>query len=347
MARLVASSALRYMPFAAAGSSTVSVVGVAAIRRGSAVCAQLTAEAGIVASSMKCMFLHWRLQQSSLKSSVVVRSFSTQVFGAATTSTSHWKGSEVYGTELEQVNGDSSMDFPRPSSVVWSKELANTVHFIGRLGRDMEVKHLDTGKVVAKCSLAVRKSSKKDEVPSWLEMEFWDTLAHVALQHLKKGDQVYVTGCLKVDLYVKDAVQHKIPRVVVQDLKFVEQSMYQEEGSPSWASLLPPVGTSTPQISGNYSGAKAYQDMEMVWNEYFSDPTQWWDNRGKKQNPRYPDFKHKTTNEALWVDSYKTPEWVPDQLEKLEAARKEFEASRGESAGHSQNETNMTGLKDF
>ncbi len=66
-----------------------------------------------------------------------------------------------------------------------------------------------------------------------------------------------------------------------------------------------------------------------------------------QQNPRYPDFKHKTTNEALWVDSYKTPEWVPDQLEKLEAARKEFEASRGESAGHSQNETNMTGLRDF
>jgi single-stranded DNA-binding protein len=45
-------------------------------------------------------------------------------------------------------------------------------------------------------------------------MEFWDTLAHVALQHLKKGDQVYVTGSLKVDLYVKDAVQHKIARVL-------------------------------------------------------------------------------------------------------------------------------------
>ncbi len=38
--------------------------------------------------------------------------------------------------------------------------------------------------------------------------------------------------------------------MVVQDVKFVEQSMYQEEGSPSWASLLPPVGTSTPQLSG-------------------------------------------------------------------------------------------------
>ncbi len=46
-----------------------------------------------------------------------------------------------------------------------------------------------------------------------LEMEFWDTLAHVAGQHLKKGDQIYVTGYLKVDVYLKDEVQQKITRV--------------------------------------------------------------------------------------------------------------------------------------
>jgi single-stranded DNA-binding protein len=44
-------------------------------------------------------------------------------------------------------------------------------------------------------------------------MEFWDTLAHVAGQHLKKGDQIYVTGYLKVDVYLKDEVQQKITRV--------------------------------------------------------------------------------------------------------------------------------------
>jgi hypothetical protein len=31
----------------------------------------------------------------------------------------------------------------------------------------MEVKYLDTGKVVAKSSLAVKRSSKKDDAPSW------------------------------------------------------------------------------------------------------------------------------------------------------------------------------------
>jgi hypothetical protein len=87
--------------------------------------------------------------------------------------------------------------------------------------------------------------------------------------------------------------------------------------------------------------------MEKAWNEYFSDPTQWWDNRGKKQNPRYPDFKHKTTNEALWIDSYKTPKWVPGQLEKLEAARRQFEASRGKSAGRTQHDPNFMDFKDF
>jgi hypothetical protein len=134
---------------------------------------------------------------------------------------------------------------------------------------------------------------------------------------------------------------------VVQDLNFVEQSYYQEAGVTSWTSQSPPVGASMPQPSGQYPAANSYPEMEKAWNEYFSDPTQWWDNRGKKQNPRYPDFKHKTTNEALWIDSYKTPKWVPGQLEKLEAARRQFEASRGKSAGRTQHDPNFMDFKDF
>lgn len=66
------------------------------------------------------------------------------------------------GNEVE-VGSD---EFPRPPSVHWSKELANTVHLIGNVGRDMEIKYLDTGKVVAKSSMAVPKVGKKDD-PSW------------------------------------------------------------------------------------------------------------------------------------------------------------------------------------
>ncbi|KAJ7564381.1 hypothetical protein O6H91_02G014700 [Diphasiastrum complanatum] len=50
--------------------------------------------------------------------------------------------------------------------------------------------------------------------------------------------------------------------------------------------------------------------VEQPWQEFLSDPSQWWDNRFIKKNPKYPDFKHKITHEGLWIEGrLKTP-WV-------------------------------------
>ncbi|ESQ30815.1 hypothetical protein EUTSA_v10011640mg [Eutrema salsugineum] len=50
---------------------------------------------------------------------------------------------------------------------------------------------------------------------------------------------------------------------------------------------------------------------------FFANPQEWWDNRRDKLNPRWPDFKHKDTGEALWLHS-DTPVWVSRQLELLD-----------------------------
>lgn len=75
-----------------------------------------------------------------------------------------WKMDAPGGFEVEI---DTSNEFPRPTSVPFSKDIANTVHLIGNVGRDMDIKYLDTGKVVAKTSLAVLRTLKKDDPPSW------------------------------------------------------------------------------------------------------------------------------------------------------------------------------------
>jgi len=53
---------------------------------------------------------------------------------------------------------------------------------------------------------------------------------------------------------------------------------------------------------------------EKLWREFFSDPSQWWDNRSEKVNAKYPDFKHKMTQKALWLDDRQTPPWVEAEL---------------------------------
>ena len=90
---------------------------------------------------------------------------------------SQWRSEATGGFEGHEVEVDSNNEFPRPSTVPWSKEMANTVHLIGNVGRDMEIKYLDTGKVVARSSLAVQRYSvKKDEPPSWYVLLSMPTL---------------------------------------------------------------------------------------------------------------------------------------------------------------------------
>lgn len=73
-----------------------------------------------------------------------------------------------------------------------------------------------------------------------------------------------------------------------------------------------PVPSSSDIPEGRVEATRV--SIEQNWDKYFRDTTQWWDNRRSKVNPRAPDFKHKRTRKALWLDSYYTPEWVRARL---------------------------------
>lgn len=48
--------------------------------------------------------------------------------------------------------------------------------------------------------------------------------------------------------------------------------------------------------------------MEELWRQLMQSPKDFWDNRAKKLSPKSPDFKHKKTGDALWLNS--KPDWV-------------------------------------
>ncbi|KAF2552805.1 hypothetical protein F2Q68_00037188 [Brassica cretica] len=59
---------------------------------------------------------------------------------------------------------------------------------------------------------------------------------------------------------------------------------------------------------------------EESWKELVENPDKWWDNRIDKRNAKAPDFKHKETGEALWLNE--SPIWV---LSKLPPVKKRQE----------------------
>jgi single-strand DNA-binding protein len=79
----------------------------------------------------------------------------------------------------------------------------NKVILIGNLGRDPEVRYTASGTAVCNVSLATtrnwknKESGEKQEETEWHRIVFYDRLAEIAGEYLKKGRPVYVEGRLK------------------------------------------------------------------------------------------------------------------------------------------------------
>ncbi|KAI3421398.1 uncharacterized protein J3R85_012314 [Psidium guajava] len=196
--------------------------------------------------------------------------------------------------------------YPRPQEIQWRKELTNSVQLIGIVSTPVEVRNLPSGKVVAWTRLAVRKSPTDT---SWINLTFWDELALTASQHLEKGHQIFVSGRLVSDVVESDEGKQQIfYKVVVQQLNFIERN-------------LSPVVPNDHASGRNFGSDTVHNNDSTVelWQAFFANPLEWWDNRKNKKNPKYPDFKHKDTGEALWVEGRYNPPWVKSQLAKLDS----------------------------
>jgi single-strand DNA-binding protein len=69
------------------------------------------------------------------------------------------------------------------------------VQIIGNLGRDPEMKYLDSGKCVTNFSVAT-ESFGENKKTTWFNVSAWEKLAENCNQFLHKGSKVYVEGSL-------------------------------------------------------------------------------------------------------------------------------------------------------
>lgn len=79
----------------------------------------------------------------------------------------------------------------------------NKVILLGNLGQDPEIRYTQNQKQVANLSIATseswtdRQTGQKQEKTEWHKVVFFDRLAEIAGQYLKKGSKVYIEGKLQ------------------------------------------------------------------------------------------------------------------------------------------------------
>ncbi|MDO9238364.1 MAG: single-stranded DNA-binding protein [Aquabacterium sp.] len=104
----------------------------------------------------------------------------------------------------------------------------NKVILIGNLGRDPEVRYTPNGAAVCNVSVATtrnwkdKSSGEKVEETEWHRVVFYDRLAEIAGEYLKKGRPLYVEGRLKTRKWQdKDGKDNYTTEVVADQLQLL------------------------------------------------------------------------------------------------------------------------------
>ncbi|XP_020262565.1 protein OSB1, mitochondrial-like [Asparagus officinalis] len=110
-----------------------------------------------------------------------------------------------------------------------------------------------------------------------VNLTFWDELAHVAFQHVEKGQQIYVSGRLVSDTVQGDDEKTQVYyKVVVQKLNFIEKTY------PAVSLYNPESNSVSSEGKFQNYGGNSSGSTEKLWQAFFANPVDWWDNRQNK-----------------------------------------------------------------
>ncbi|GMV44816.1 MAG: single-stranded DNA-binding protein [Pseudomonadota bacterium] len=104
----------------------------------------------------------------------------------------------------------------------------NKVILVGNLGRDPEVRYAPSGSAICNVTIATSRnwkdktSGERQEETEWHRVVFYDRLAEIAGEYLKKGRPVYVEGRLKTRKWTdKDGVEKYTTEIVAQEMQLL------------------------------------------------------------------------------------------------------------------------------
>ena len=113
----------------------------------------------------------------------------------------------------------------------------NKVQLIGHMGRDPELKHINSGDAVANFTVATTerwkdKSGNRQERTEWHRCTAFGRLGEVCGEYLKKGSKVYLEGQLKTRSWDKDGQKQYMTEINVREMQMLDSRGQQQSASP-------------------------------------------------------------------------------------------------------------------
>jgi single-strand DNA-binding protein len=120
-----------------------------------------------------------------------------------------------------------------------SKDL-NLCQFIGRLGKDIDLRYAANGNAVANFSIACSddykdKSGAKCEQTNWISIVMFGKVAELANQYLSKGSKVYISGKQQTRKWTdKDGNTRYSTEVIANEIQFLDGKREDDNSGPRY-----------------------------------------------------------------------------------------------------------------
>ena len=119
----------------------------------------------------------------------------------------------------------------------------NKVILVGNLGQDPETRYMPNGNPVTNITVATSKNWKDRETgenrdrTEWHRVVFFNRLAEIVNEYLRKGSKVYLEGELRTRQWERDGQKHYSTEIVANEMQMLDS-----RGDMSSNTSAPPSG---------------------------------------------------------------------------------------------------------
>jgi single-strand DNA-binding protein len=137
----------------------------------------------------------------------------------------------------------------------------NKVILVGNLGKDPEVRYSSSGSAIANITVATgdswkdKQTGEKQERTEWHRVVFFNRLAEVVGEYLKKGAKVYIEGRIQTRKWQdKDGQDRYTTEIVASEMQMLggrdSGGDYQQQGGQQPQGQPAQARTTSPSLSG-------------------------------------------------------------------------------------------------
>lgn len=138
----------------------------------------------------------------------------------------------------------------------------NKVILVGNLGNDPETRYMPSGGAVTNISVATsevwkdKQTGQPQERTEWHKVVFFNKLAEIAGEYLRKGSKVYVEGTLRTRKWQDQSGQDRYStEVVANEMQMLDSRGGGQDSGGSMSRPDPMYDQSTPQQQSPPRGA--------------------------------------------------------------------------------------------